>query len=46
MEVLNRSLLEDLTVGILNEVEADVYCCLTSLLAGTQDHYTQDQPGV
>jgi hypothetical protein len=27
-------------------VEADVYWCLTSILAGIQDHYTADQPGV
>lgn len=44
--VLNGSRLDDLTVEILDEVEADVYWCLTSLLAGIQDHYTQDQPGV
>lgn len=30
----------------LQEVEADVYWCLTNLLAGIQDHYTADQPGV
>ena len=28
------------------KVEADVYWCLTNLLAGIQDHYTSDQPGV
>jgi hypothetical protein len=27
-------------------VEADVYWCLTNILAGIQDHYTADQPGV
>jgi hypothetical protein len=27
-------------------VEADVYWCITSILAGIQDHYTADQPGV
>jgi hypothetical protein len=27
-------------------VEADCYWCLTNLLAGIQDHYTSDQPGV
>jgi Rab-GTPase-TBC domain len=30
----------------LDELEADVYWCLTNLLAGIQDHYTADQPGV
>lgn len=30
----------------LQELEADVYWCLTNLLAGIQDHYTADQPGV
>lgn len=30
----------------LQQVEADVYWCLTNLLAGIQDHYTADQPGV
>ena len=30
----------------LEEVEADVYWCLTNILAGIQDHYTADQPGV
>ena len=28
------------------QVEADVYWCLTNILAGIQDHYTADQPGV
>ena len=28
------------------KVEADCYWCLTNLLAGIQDHYTSDQPGV
>lgn len=45
-KVLNGSILDDLTQVILEQVEADVYWCLTSLLAGIQDHYTQDQPGV
>lgn len=30
----------------LDELEADVYWCLTNLLAGIQDHYTQDLPGI
>lgn len=38
--------LQDLTPEILDEVEADVYWCLTNLLSGIQDHYTSDQPGV
>lgn len=45
-DVLQGEELEDLTPEILNDVEADVYWCLTNLLAGIQDHYTQDQPGV
>jgi hypothetical protein len=28
------------------KIEADCYWCLTNLLAGIQDHYTSDQPGV
>ncbi len=36
----------ELTQEILDNVEADVYWCLTNLLAGIQDHYTSDQPGV
>ena len=45
-KVLNGRILDDLTQEILEQVEADVYWCLTSLLAGIQDHCTQDQPGV
>jgi len=45
-DVLQAEDLEDLTPEILENVEADVYWCLTNLLAGIQDHYTQDQPGV
>jgi hypothetical protein len=30
----------------LLQVEADVYWSLTNILAGIQDHYTADQPGV
>lgn len=45
-DVLQGEELEELTREILNDVEADVYWCLTNLLAGIQDHYTQDQPGV
>ena len=31
---------------VIIKVEADSYWCLTKLLAGIQDHYTCDQPGV
>jgi hypothetical protein len=30
----------------LEELEADVYWCLTKLLEGIQDHYTPSQPGI
>lgn len=42
----NVSVLEDITEEIMDMVEADVYWCLTNLLANIQDHYTSDQPGV
>lgn len=45
-DVLDGKILNNLTNDILDEVEADVYWCLTNLLAGIQDHYTSDQPGV
>lgn len=45
-DVLNGHIMEDLSDTTLAEVEADVYWCLTNLLAGIQDHYTTDQPGV
>jgi len=45
-DVLQGQELEDLSPDVLQNVEADVYWCLTNLLAGIQDHYTQDQPGV
>lgn len=38
--------IEDVPDETLFEVEADAYWCLTKLLAGIQDHYTSDQPGV
>ena len=34
------------SASMLSEVEADCYWCLTKLLAGIQDHYICDQPGV
>jgi hypothetical protein len=45
-EVLSGEVMIDVTDAILEEVEADTYWCLTNLLAGIQDHYTSDQPGV
>jgi len=44
--VLEGKLLHHLTDEAMQEVEADCYWCLTNLLAGIQDHYTSDQPGV
>eukprot|EP00527_Entomoneis_sp_CCMP2396_P006143 CAMPEP_0198143966 /NCGR_PEP_ID=MMETSP1443-20131203/12203_1 /TAXON_ID=186043 /ORGANISM="Entomoneis sp., Strain CCMP2396" /LENGTH=424 /DNA_ID=CAMNT_0043807279 /DNA_START=56 /DNA_END=1327 /DNA_ORIENTATION=+ len=45
-DVLDGHVMNQLTDEQLNEVEADVYGCLTNLLVGIQDHYTSDQPGV
>ena len=45
-EILSGEVMIDVTDSILEEVEADTYWCLTNLLAGIQDHYTSDQPGV
>ena len=36
----------NVTDEMLEEIEADTYWCLTNLLAGIQDHYTSDQPGM
>lgn len=44
--VLQGENLDNLTEEIMSFVEADVYWCLTNLLAGIQDHYTSDQPGL
>jgi hypothetical protein len=44
--VLQGENLDKLTEDIMAFVEADVYWCLTNLLAGIQDHYTSDQPGL
>jgi TBC1 domain family member 2 len=44
--VLEGHVMNHLPDDRLDEVEADVYWCLTNLLAGIQDHYTADQPGV
>ena len=45
-DVLGGKIMDDITDDQLFEVEADTYWCLTNLLAGIQDHYTADQPGV
>ena len=44
--VLDGHVMNHLSDDKLDEIEADVYWCLTNLLAGIQDHYTADQPGV
>ena len=45
-DVLDGHVMNHLSEDKLDELEADVYWCLTNLLAGIQDHYTSDQPGV
>jgi hypothetical protein len=45
-DVLDGSRMADITDDMMDEVEADTYWCLTSLLSGIQDHYTSDQPGM
>lgn len=45
-DVLDGNVMVVLPDARLDEVEADVYWCLTNILAGIQDHYTADQPGV
>mmetsp|Transcript_13727 Transcript_13727/g.20913 ORF Transcript_13727/g.20913 Transcript_13727/m.20913 type:complete len:536 (+) Transcript_13727:43-1650(+) len=44
--VLEGTLLHHVSDEGMLEIEADCYWCLTNLLAGIQDHYTSDQPGV
>ena len=44
--VLDGHVMNHLSDQRLGELEADVYWCLSNLLAGIQDHYTADQPGV
>jgi hypothetical protein len=44
--VLDGHVMNFLSDEKLDQVEADVYWCLTNLLNGIQDHYTADQPGV
>lgn len=45
-DVLDGHVMNHLGDDRLDELEADVYWCLTNLLSGIQDHYTADQPGV
>jgi hypothetical protein len=45
-DVLDGHVMNHLSEERLDELEADVYWCLTNLLAGIQDHYTSDQPGI
>ncbi|KAL9179512.1 hypothetical protein ACHAXT_008802 [Thalassiosira profunda] len=45
-DCLDGEVMGDVTDKMLEEVEADTYWCLTNLLAGIQDHYTSDQPGM
>jgi hypothetical protein len=45
-DVMDGSVMEQVSDKMLREVEADCYWCLTNLLAVIQDHYTSDQPGV
>jgi len=49
LEILLRDgggILGEFPPDVLRNAEADCYWCLTNLLAGIQDHYTSDQPGV
>lgn len=43
---LDGEIMASVTDEMMEEVEADTYWCLTNLLAGIQDHYTSDQPGM
>lgn len=45
-DVLDGHVMHHLSSERLDDLEADVYGCLTNLLSGIQDHYTSDQPGV
>lgn len=45
-DVTDGAGIDEVSDKILFQVEADSYWCLTKLLAGIQDHYTSDQPGV
>lgn len=46
LHVLDGHVMNHLSDACLEELEADVYWCLTNLLSSIQDHYTADQPGV
>jgi hypothetical protein len=46
LQVLDGHVMNHLPDSCLDEVEADAYWCLSSLLSSIQDHYTADQPGV
>jgi hypothetical protein len=45
-DCLDGEVMGDVSDLMLEEIEADTYWCLTSLLSGIQDHYTSDQPGI
>lgn len=45
-DVLDGDVMKNLSDEHLDELEADIYWCLTNLLSSIQDHYTSDQPGV
>lgn len=45
-DCLDGEVMGDVSDQMLEEIEADTYWCLTNLLAGIQDHYTSDQPGM
>mmetsp|Transcript_16299 Transcript_16299/g.20286 ORF Transcript_16299/g.20286 Transcript_16299/m.20286 type:complete len:453 (-) Transcript_16299:271-1629(-) len=45
-DMTTGEIMDQVTENVMSEVEADTYWCLTNLLAGIQDHYTCDQPGV
>lgn len=45
-DVLDGQVMNQFSDEHLEELEADIYWCLTNLLSGIQDHYTSDQPGV
>lgn len=45
-DCLDGEVMGDVSDLMLEEIEADTYWCLTNLLAGIQDHYTSDQPGM
>lgn len=45
-DVLDGHVMNQMSEEQVHDLEADVYGCLTNLLAGIQDHYTSDQPGV